>query len=515
MRAIDLFDHGCRISSNGVCFRDGDSAYSFQEVADLTHRVANGLHAAGLRRGARVAIYSPNDVFAFAAMLGVFRAGCVWLPVPIRHVLAENLAFLVENECEFLFIHTSLAKDIPAIRRSVPGLRNVVMVDAPSAQVPSLCEWAGAFPASFPDDDHGPEDLAWIKTTGGTTGRPKNVMVCHRNVAAIVTTFHVCMPLAQPHINLMAVPMTHGAGNVALATLAMGGTVVNLRRAEPRAVIDAMERYRITTLFLPPTVIYSLLSEPDIRSRDFSSLRYFLYAAAPMSVNKLQEAIEVFGPVMAQCWGQTEASLILTYLAPHEHFEDGRISETRLKSCGRPTLTTRVEVMNDSGDLLPAGEIGELVVRGALVAKGYLNRPEEDAAMRQYGWHHTGDIGYRDSAGYVYIVDRKKDMIISGGFNIYPSEIEQVLWRHPAVIDCAVIGVPDDKWGESVKAIVELKSGHVATDTELQAYCRAELGAMKTPKSVEIWPTLPRSHVGKVLKREIRERFWHGFDRLI
>jgi acyl-CoA synthetase (AMP-forming)/AMP-acid ligase II len=228
-----------------------------------------------------------------------------------------------------------------------------------------------------------------------------------------------------------------------------------------------------------------------------------------MSCEKLAEAIDVFGPVMTQTWGQTEAPLICTYLAPEAHLgADGRIDEKVLRSCGRATPLTRVEVMDANGKLLNPGEVGELVVRGDLVMKGYFDRPEENERVSRFGWHHTGDVGYRDEAGFFFIVDRNKDMIISGGFNIYPSEIEQVLWKHPAVLDCAVIGVPDSKWGEAVKAVVELKPGVTATEDELKHHCRETLAGMKTPKSIEIWQSLPRSPLGKVLKREIRDKYW-------
>jgi acyl-CoA synthetase (AMP-forming)/AMP-acid ligase II len=235
-----------------------------------------------------------------------------------------------------------------------------------------------------------------------------------------------------------------------------------------------------------------------------------------MSSEKLKEAIDVFGPVMAQTYGQAESPMLCTFLSPQEHQVSGNpVHEQRLASCGRATLLTQVAIMDDDGRLLDAGDRGEIVIRGNLVMKGYVNNPAATEEASRFGWHHTGDIGLMDSDGYVYIVDRKRDMIISGGFNIYPSEIEQVLWAHPDVQDCAVIGVPDDKWGEAVKAVVELKPGATTAPQDLLDFCRARLGGMKTPKSAEIWPELPRSPVGKVLKRDIRERFWAGQARRV
>jgi acyl-CoA synthetase (AMP-forming)/AMP-acid ligase II len=234
-----------------------------------------------------------------------------------------------------------------------------------------------------------------------------------------------------------------------------------------------------------------------------------------MSVEKLKQAIEIFGPVMTQVFGQAEAPIMCTYLSPEDHVVGDPTLEGRLASCGRPTLLTPVEIMDDAGNLLSPGEKGEIVVRGNLVMKGYYKDPVATKEVSAYGWHHTADVGYKDAAGFVYIVDRKKDMIISGGFNVYPSEVEQVIWAHPAVQDCAVIGVPHEKWGEAVKAIVELKSGCSVSDSEIIAFCKQQIGSVKAPKSVEFWESLPRTAVGKVRKRDIRARFWEGIDRKI
>jgi acyl-CoA synthetase (AMP-forming)/AMP-acid ligase II len=505
MRTIDLLDHGLERAPDRGYIRDATRSFSHRQTKALSHRIAHGLRAAGLQRGSRVAFYSPNCALAFVALTGVLRAGAVWQPVHSRNPINENIGFLVENRCEFLFYHGKMADEAAQIRAAVPTLKGTRCFDEAREPGGALEEWASTFPDSFPDDDHGDDDIAWIKSTGGTTGRSKSVMICHRNVQALFATFHMCMPLPGGHVNLVVPPMTHGAGNIALACLAMGGSLVTMERADVPAILKAIGEHRITTMFLPPTVIYSMLSAPGVRDADFSSLRYFLYTSAPMSTDRLREAIEVFGPVMTQTWGQTEAPLICTYLGPDEHVgADPKI----FKSCGRATPLTRVEVMDDAGNLLGPGEAGELVVRGDLVMKGYFDRPEENEKVSRFGWHHTGDVGYRDEGGLFYIIDRNKDMIISGGFNIYPSEIEQVLWKHPAVLDCAVVGVPDEKWGEAVKAVVELKPGFSASEDELKDHCRQSLAGLKTPKSIEIWETLPRSSLGKVVKKEIRERYW-------
>jgi acyl-CoA synthetase (AMP-forming)/AMP-acid ligase II len=328
--------------------------------------------------------------------------------------------------------------------------------------------------------------------------------------------FWACMPFDAPPVHLMVAPMTHAAGVCSFPMLPFGGTNIFMGTADPGAILAAIEKHKVTHIYMPPTLIYILLAHPNVRKHDYSSLRNLVYASAPMSVDKLVEAIEVFGPVLTQTYGQAEAAMICTFFSPADHM--GALESNkrhRLASCGKAVPLMRVEVMDDEGRVLPRGERGEIVVRGGLVMKGYYKNPQATAEASTFGWHHTGDIGVIDEDGFVYIVDRKKDMIISGGFNVFPSEVEQVLWSHPAVQDCAVIGVPDDKWGEAVKAVVELKPGARADEGELIALAKDKLGGVKAPKYVDFVATLPRSPVGKVLKKTLREPYWAGRERKI
>jgi acyl-CoA synthetase (AMP-forming)/AMP-acid ligase II len=260
-----------------------------------------------------------------------------------------------------------------------------------------------------------------------------------------------------------------------------------------------------------------MLAHPRAREFDFSAMEYFIYGGAPMSADKVKQAIELFGPCMTQIYGQAECPCTISILSPADHLEalSDPTKEGRLVSCGRPPVFVQVEMMDENGDLVAQGEWGEIVVRGTFVSLGYYADEEASEANRTHGWHHTGDIGYKDEDGFVYIVDRKKDMIITGGLNVFPIEIERLIWSHPAVQDCAVIGVPDQKWGEAVKAVVELKMGETASEAEIIALCKDKLSAYKAPKTVEFWDDLPRSGVGKVLKRKVRERYWVGYERKI
>jgi acyl-CoA synthetase (AMP-forming)/AMP-acid ligase II len=297
--------------------------------------------------------------------------------------------------------------------------------------------------------------------------------------------------------------------------MALGGTVAVLPKFEPGDVLAAIEKHRVTYMFLPPTAIYMLLSHPGVRDHDLSSLEYISYAGAPMSLDRLKEAIDVFGPVMNASFGQTESPMCVTAMPPHLHLNsDGELAHPG--SCGQANLLSRVEIMDDDGNLLPPGVHGEIVVRGPLVMAGYYKNPEATEEVSRFGWHHTGDIGYRDEQGWFFIVDRKKDMIISGGFNVYPAEVEQVLQAHPAVQDCAVFGIPDDKWGEQVVAVVELRAGKVPPpEEELIAFARDKLGAVKSPKQLSYIDSLPRSNAGKVLRAELRKPYWQDRDRAI
>jgi acyl-CoA synthetase (AMP-forming)/AMP-acid ligase II len=259
-----------------------------------------------------------------------------------------------------------------------------------------------------------------------------------------------------------------------------------------------------------------MLALPDIESRDYSSLQHFLVGAAPTSLGKLKEALDVFGPVMTEAFGQSEAPASVTAKAPWDYLgKDGVIDENRLHSIGRPCVHNTVVILGEQGEELARGEAGEICIRGELVSPGYYKNPEATAEVREFGWHHTGDIGVMSPDGYVTIVDRKKDMIISGGFNVFPKEIEQVLCEHPAVQECAVIGVPDDKWGEAVKAVIQLKPGQLCSTEELVAAVKSALGSVKTPKSVDFIEQLPRSSAGKVLKTELRKQYWDGQARAV
>ena len=517
MRMIDYFDRGVLLDPTRACMIEGDERRSFAEVQEMTHRIANAMLAAGFTPRSKVAVYSPNRMRAMECVLGVLRADGAWVPINARNAVAENCYILNNTDTEFLFYHSSFEDNVATIRAECPAIKHYVCIDQAGRVASSFDEFVAGHGAPAPELPEDETAVCAVFSSGGTTGQPKGVMFRNQTFETMVAAMHVHMPPKKPGMHLMAAPMTHASGGIGLALMAAGVTSVVLPGIEPELVMRSIEEHGITYLFLPPTAIYIMLAHPKVGDYDYSSLEYFIYAAAPMSVDKLKEAIDVFGPVMHQVYGQAEAPMMCTSLSAADHTEALATNKAhRLASCGRPALLTPVEIMDDDGNILARGESGEIVVRGAILMVGYYKNPEATAEVRtDDGWHRTGDIGYIDEDGFVYIVDRKKDMIISGGFNIYPSEIEQVIWGHAAVQDCAVIGVPDDKWGEAVKAVIELKADTAADEAEIIALCKQELGSVKAPKTVEFWDELPRSAVGKVRKKDIREQFWVGRDRRV
>jgi acyl-CoA synthetase (AMP-forming)/AMP-acid ligase II len=519
MAIIDFFDRGWRINPDGVAYIQDERHYSFKEVGETSCRIGHALLAAGFPKETKGAVWAANDVQAWTCTLGLWRANMCCIPVSARNAPEENLHVLDLFDCEIIFFQQQFAEVIAKLRLQLPRIKLWICIDADLPGSPSLANWTADQPVFDPRVQYDMDDVVLLMPTGGTTGTPKGVMNTHRSVQTFVAHFLLSTPYATGEriVNLAAAPMTHTAGVLTLPCTARGGVVVVVTKPDPALMLAAIPRYKITEFFLPPTVIYRLLDIPDLdRKIDFSSLRYFLYGAAPMSVEKLRRAIEVFGPVMMGGYGQTEAPASISYLPPGEHFDGDRLaSDERLSSVGRPNPLIRVEIMDDANRILATGETGEICVRGDLIMKGYYKAPDKTAETIVDGWLHTGDIGHLDVDGYLHISDRRKDMIISGGFNVYPSEVEQVIWTHPAVQDCAVIGVPDEKWGEAVKAIVELNAGQSVGAEELIALCKNKLGSVKTPKSIEFIPVLPRSPIGKVLKKDLRAQYWKTTQRKI
>lgn len=529
MRAIDYFDKGAEAFADRTAIIDGDTRCTYRELKLASERIARAMSAARvepevqieLQIGDRAAIYSPNDARVLFCVLGLLRAGAVWVPINSRNASDANIEYMNYVETSWLFYHSSFRDSVREIKQRVPSLRHCICIDAECDGDPSLESFMTHGSDGLLTDSANPygnpDDLMGIVPTGGTTGPAKGVMVT--NVAwgtMVELAGHYWRCDGVDPVCLSTAPLSHAAGTVAFAMFPLGATNVVLPKFDALEVLTSIERYRVTHIFLPPTAFYSLLAQPDLRKFDYSSLRVFLIAAAPVSPDKLKRGVEVFGPCMCQSYGQTEAPMLMTWLdqktvaaaAAGDHPE-------RLRSCGRASAAVHLAAMDDEGRILPPNEPGEIVARGSLVTRGYYKLPEATKEIRTYGWHHTGDIGYRDEFGYFYIVDRKKDMIISGGFNVYCAEVEAAVMALPAVRECAVIGVPDEKWGEAVKVFVVLREKEHVTESEIIAHCKIKLGGVKAPKSVEFRSEIPKTPTGKTDKKTLRNPYWANAERSV
>lgn len=515
MSVLSYFHRGLRQHPDRVFLVDDLGRRTYRESAERIRRIAAELRRRGCGEEDKIAILSANSATAFECMLAIYAIGAVFVSVNAGAHESEKLSILTGCDADVLCHQDRFGEEAARLQAGSRVRSCIALADL--ARTTGDGEGEGVEDVLSPDHlarfDAG-DRLVSLYGSGGTTGTPKGIMFTNRVWDTMTANFLLGLD-CRDAVFLMVPPFTHGAGSIAMPLPSFGGTLVIHDKFDAERVLRTIEAERITHLWLPPTAVYALLESPWLDKFDYSSLRAFLYSAAPMSVAKLQRCLEVFGPVMVQVFGQTEAPLSCTIFDQRDHLGSTGDKQHRLKSCGRPALLTPVEIMDDDGRLLAANQIGELVVRGDLVMAGYYKNPAATAAAMTNGWLRTGDVGYKDDDDFVYIVDRKRLMIISGGYNIYPAEIEQVLTAHPAIVECAVIGVPDEKWGEAVKALVEVQVDSAVTETELIAFCRGQLSGVKTPKSIEIRPKLPRTAVGKVDKRGLRDEFWKDAGRRI
>jgi len=521
MRAIDYFDKGADANPDRTAIVDGNARYSYRQTRTITERIARAMWAGGLRGEQCAGIYSHNDARVLFCMLGIMRAGAVWVPINYRNAIDANVEYMNYVEMAWLFYHSNFRDSVEELKARVPSLRHLICLDVDDGDNPSLetvmARGAAAEEIDWADEYGNLDRLVGLVPTGGTTGPAKGVRVTSLAWGTMTEmATHYWRGSGVDPVCLNIAPLSHAAGVVAFTMFALGATNVIMPRFDALEVLRNIECFRATHLFLPPTAFYNLLAHPKVKDFDYSSLQVFLLAGSPVSPDKLKQGVEIFGPCMCQSYGQTEAPMLLTFLdartlaaaAAGDHPE-------RLRSCGKPTSAVRLAIMDDEGRILPTGGRGEIVARGTLVTGGYYKMPEATAEIRAHGWHHTGDVAYMDEEGYVYIVDRKKDMIITGGFNVYCAEVEAGIMALPQVHECAVIGIPHDTWGEAVKAVIVLRDGESMSEEEVIAHCKAKLGGMKSPKSVEFWPEIPKTAAGKVDRKTMRKPYWAGVERQV
>lgn len=492
----------------------GERLRSHRESAERISRLAGALRALGVAEGDRVAIHALNSDHFHEFLYAVWWIGAVANPVNTRWSAREIAHSLKESDTRILFVDDTFAPAVPALRELWDGIETLVHCgDGPVPE--GMHGHDGLIAAHEPVEDlrAGGDRLAGLFYTGGTTGFPKGVMLSHDNILSSCLNSQVTAGDAGVDgRTLHSAPLFHLAG---LATWnnqnVLGGSHLFLPGFEPLEVLDAVQRHRPTTLLLVPAMIQMLVDHSEAAKYDLSSVAQITYGASPISEALLDRAMRTFpGAAFVQAYGMTELGPVATQLTARDHRE-----RSRLRSAGRAVAGVDVRVVDPRDQEVPRGTVGEVVARGDNVMLGFWNQPETTAAALRGAWMHTGDLGYMDEDGYLYIVDRLKDMIVTGGENVYSAEVENALAKHPAVGSCAVIGVPDPEWGERVHAVVVLKPGANATAEEIRTHVKTRIAGYKAPGSVEFVEALPLSGTGKILKRELRRPHWEESERSV
>jgi long-chain acyl-CoA synthetase len=507
-----------------IVWHDGKERRTYREVDQRASALAAGLaEELKVQPGDRVAVMMSNSAELLETLFAVWKAGATISPLNAR-LTREEIQYQV-SDCEAkVFIVGS------EFTETVLGLRDQLDVEAFVLESPS------AAPARDPygdglvglDDlrdrhagktvsDPGTtdNDVAWLAYTSGTTGRPKGAMLSHGCLTFVAVAWLADLQRLEPEdVALVAAPLTHGAGIMALAFVMKAATQVLAHGFDPARILATIAEERVTHTWMVPTQIRMILDSPALEAADLSTLKTIVYGGAPMYVEDLKEAIRRIGPIFVQLFAQTECPMTATYMRAQDHVLEGPGSE-RLASCGHGRSGMEVAILDEDDRRLPIGETGEICVRGPALMNGYWKRPEASAETLRHGWLHTGDIGRMDDQGYVFILDRNKDMVISGGLNVYPREIEEVLLRHPAISQAAVIGVPDPKWGEAVKAVVVADGASGIDEAAVIAFAAEHLAGYKKPKSVDFVDDLPKTTYGKIDKKAIRAPYWAGRDRMV
>jgi acyl-CoA synthetase (AMP-forming)/AMP-acid ligase II len=488
---------------------------SYAQLDRYASRVANGLLADGVEPGARVAFMDKNSDHFYEIVFGCAKSGAVSVGINWRLAPPEVAYILNDSRAEVLFVGPDFYALAERIRDEVPTLRRIVAMAPGHERWPFYADWRDAQSDADPRVDVTTDDVAIQMYTSGTTGHPKGVQLMHRcffdlwrqppndDMAFNEWTDH--------DVNLVAMPSFHiGGVGWGLMGLRPGARNIVVREFDPGMTLQMIQQHGITKLFLVPAAIHMVLQHPRARETDYASVDYICYGASPIPLDLLREAIEVFQCGFVQLYGMTETTGSATYLPPQDHDVSGN---ERMRSAGRPFPGVELKIVDEHGRELPPRQVGEICIASPVNMLGYWNLPEATAKTLVDGYVHTGDAGYLDEDGYVYVHDRVKDMIVSGAENIYPAEVESALFGHPAVADVAVIGVPDERWGEAVKAMVVLKPGVSVTPDELVGFARERIAGYKLPKTVDFIDELPRNPSGKILKRELRKPYWEGRDR--
>ena len=509
-----LLIEGLNRHNDEPCLYLGDKVASYRDVRESTSQLVQALQSKGLGVGSRIAVISANRPEVLSNIAAMQIAGCIGTPLHPLGSLEDHAYVLAAAEIDTLVYDASAFEEVAAaLKARVPGLRNLLAFGPTEVGEDYLALAAGFEPRPLVAPDVDPEDIASITFTGGTTGKPKGVMSPYR-----VTAYMTQIQLAEWEFPeelrmLIATPLSHAAAAFFIPVLQKGGAFYVMQGFSPDGFFDMVRDHRITCTMLVPIMLYFLLDSPRATDGSMDSMETLFYGASPMSPARLAEGIEKWGQVFYQFFGQSECPMVIANMRRKDH---DLARPERLSSCGRPTPWLHIALLDPEGKAVAPGEAGEVCVRGPLVMKGYKDMPEQTAEAFDGGWLHTGDVGKLDDEGFLYIVDRTKDMIVTGGFNVFPREVEDVLATHEAVAQVVVIGVPDEQWGEAVKAVVVLKPGFEAGDelsASLQALVKEAKGSVQSPKSVDFVDAIPLTPVGKPDKKAVRAPYWQGSER--
>ncbi len=516
----DLYDRCVEYYGEHVAITFQDQSITYGEMGHYATCLVSAFQGLGLKKGDRVGFLMANCPEYIFSEYAVAKAGGTRVPLAVLLTPDDHVYMLNQAECSILIYHEKMASRVADM---IPQLKTVETFVCASENASAPME--GHLHLQTLMENHSPnckkvdidpEDLVGIYYTGGTTGKPKGVMLSHRAWVYTVLIETLEFGFGREEVFAYLTPLTHAGGCLMLPVLLRKGRCVILDHFDPKSLLENIEKEKITMTFLVPTMIYVLLDYPELKNYDLGSLTNVIYGASAIAPERLKQAINTFGPIFTQLFGQTEAPMAFSVLPREDHIIDDPERERMVfSSAGRPTFHSEVRIIGDDGVDVEKGEPGEVVVRCANMMSGYFKNPEATAATLKDGWLFTGDIAKQDEEGFIYIVDRKKDMIISGGFNIYPREIEDVLFEHPAVKDTAVIGIPHEKWGEEVKAIVVLREENAASMDDLISFVKKRKGSLVAPKTVDFWDSIPLTNLGKVDKKSIRKIFWEGKDRMI
>jgi len=498
-----------------IALVSGEQRTTYAELDEHANQVANGLMALGCVDQERIAILDHNSDHFYELWLGAARANLVATPLNARFSAREVAQVLADCRPRVLFVGEEFVALIDQVRPALGFVERVVVLGE------DYLAWRDAQPASSGLATMDLDDACLQIYTSGTTGVPKGVQLTSRSIlsaslcAPVTGELSPCNPIDAHSVVLLCLPHAHVAGSLlGIFGLARGARLVIARHFVPEQMLDIIEREQVTLTLMVPVMVRGLMEAMARTGRACTSLKTIIYGAAPMAASLLQEAMQALPHSgFGQIYGLTETSGPIAYLTPADHQRIAMGDSALALSCGRATAGVELQVIDVCGHVLPAGDVGEIICRSSQVMPGYWQRHEETQEVIREGWFHTGDMGYLDAQGYLYIYDRKRDMIISGGENVYPAEVENVLYSHPAVLDVAVIGVPDEQWGEAVKAVAILKPGASLSEEELIAHARGKVAGFKLPKTVEFVAELPRNATGKVLRRLIREPYWRNQGR--